>query len=295
MSDSHSGWCPPPGFLDAIDQLVIGAGGFASELLRHHSGSEKKPADGQRVTAADLAVDGLLRRELIALAPTSSGFSEEGGSFGSTSSVGTGVRLFWVIDPVDGTRPALLGGPFAVSVALIVSNDAKPLAWIGWTYVPAMARLYRGHLSGENREASLNGRPLMAGSWSDLHGRYLAIHSRGAGPFTQHRTLKLWNPGSTAVQVVLLTETAADAAGALLTRCRVYDIAGALPVALAAGLTCYEVRGQDVFEPIPLRELMLLVRDHPGAPIPEMLVTSPRSREAWERSSANAGGVAGDH
>src|SRR5438128_2239298 len=102
-----------PEVLHQIDHLVVGCGGFVKELISYTAGaSELKDDGGQRLSAADRLVDQLLRERLLALVPGSSGYSEEGGAFGER---GEG-RVRWLIDPVDGTRPATLGGAFAVCV-----------------------------------------------------------------------------------------------------------------------------------------------------------------------------------
>src|SRR5687768_5836748 len=147
--------------LAAIDRLMVGAGGFVRELLTYTSGESTLKGDtGQRLSAADAAVDLLLRERLLALFPGSSGYSEEGGEFGSPATAGLRVR--WSLDPLDGTRPALLGGAYAVCAGALVLDDDRPLAALGWVYVPNLRTLYRGIVAPGSTECLANDRPVRA-------------------------------------------------------------------------------------------------------------------------------------
>src|SRR5437870_856040 len=101
-----------PETLQQIDHLVVGCGGFVKELLLHTSGeSTTKGESDERLSAADRLVDRLLREHLMHLVPGSSGYSEEGGEFGRRGEPSR-LRVSWLLDPLDGTRPATLGGAF---------------------------------------------------------------------------------------------------------------------------------------------------------------------------------------
>ena len=83
-------------------------------------------------------MDRLLREQLAAVAPASGGYSEEGGWFGRRD-----APLRWLVDPVDGTRAATLGGGFAVSVGALIEETGRPAAAAGWVYVPTLFALFR--------------------------------------------------------------------------------------------------------------------------------------------------------
>lgn len=230
-----------PEALAAIDQLAVGSGGFVRELLTFTSGESRLKADsGQRLSAADAAVDQLLRERLLALFPTSSGFSEEGGEFGRA---GGGLRLRWSVDPLDGTRPALLGGAYAISLGVLVLAGDRPVAAAGWVYVPNLRALYRGMVGEGFAECLLNGRPVQAPEIEpERYGHhYLAVGSDWSrapvtGPF------KLSAPGATAVHLTQLVHPDSDLAAAVLSRYKSYDAIGGLVIATAGGCEVHLVQ-----------------------------------------------------
>lgn len=225
--------------IQEIDHLVVGVGGLVHELIRFTAGaSSVKDAAGQRLTVADTLADRLLRESLLQLCPGSSGYSEEGGAFGRD---GGESRLHWQVDPVDGTRPATLGGAFAVSIGALVLDGGLPVAAAGWVYLPTLSALYRAFLAPGFSDCRLNDQPVTAEpvSPTDLTSRYLAVgsdwHRLGAGghPF------KLSAPGATAVHLTQLVHPASDVAATVLTRYKPYDAAGGLVVAAAGGCELY--------------------------------------------------------
>ncbi|HSG34558.1 MAG TPA: inositol monophosphatase family protein, partial [Sphingomonadaceae bacterium] len=64
---------------------------------------EKTP--GSPVCAADIEVDGFLRRELLALLPSAGWLSEESADHPERLAKG----LCWLVDPIDGTRDFIRG------------------------------------------------------------------------------------------------------------------------------------------------------------------------------------------
>lgn len=85
---------------------------------------------GNPVSAADMAVDAFLKRELMALLPSAGWLSEET----ADAPERLGNRLIWLVDPIDGTRDFIRGrSGWAVSVALI--SEGRPL--IGMMSAPA--------------------------------------------------------------------------------------------------------------------------------------------------------------
>ena len=226
----------PPEVLAQIDELIVGCGGFIREILTFTAGhSSVKDEAGQRVSAADLWVDQLLRDNLTRLIPGSSGYSEEIGPFGTRAE---GLHVRWMLDPLDGTRPALLGGAFAVSAAAVVLDGAQVRAAVGWVYVPTLTALYRGILAPGYAESLRNGEPAAVESGltaADLRNRYLAVNSDWQTSQVPGCPLKLYAPGATAVHLTQLVQPRSDVGAVFLSRYHPYDAAGGLVLAVAGG------------------------------------------------------------
>jgi fructose-1,6-bisphosphatase/inositol monophosphatase family enzyme len=229
-----------PAQLARLDHLVVGCGGFVKELITYTAGaSHVKDRSGERLSAADVMVDELLRAPLLELVPGSGGYSEEGGWFGEPW--GSAVR--WLVDPVDGTRPATLGGAFGVSVAALVMEGGAPVAALGWVYVPTLSALYWGGVAGERRACLLNGEPVQveAVAPAELPNRYLAVSSNWQSGWLSGGSLKLSAPGATSVHLTRLAQPGSDVAAAALTRYRAHDAAAGLAVALGGGAAIYRL------------------------------------------------------
>jgi fructose-1,6-bisphosphatase/inositol monophosphatase family enzyme len=228
----------------AIDRLLVGCGGFVKELIVYTGGESRvKDSTGQRLSAADELVDRLLREQLEAVAPASGGYSEEGGWFGRRD-----APLRWLVDPVDGTRAATLGGVFAVSVGALIEQAGRPAAAAGWVYVPTLATLFRGVIvpsaAGLRGECLRNGQPAAVETWSpgtDLGHRYLAVSSNWRSAWLGASPLKVSAPGATAVHLAQLVQPGSDVVAAALTRYQAHDAAGGLAVALAGGCALYRL------------------------------------------------------
>ena len=131
------------------------------------------------VTAADIAVDQLLRQRLRAFAPDYGWLSEESADDNSRRT----ARRVWVVDPIDGTRAFIRGQPyFAVSIALL-END-RPISAV--IYNPATDELFEARAGGP---ALLNGIAVRVSAKSELQdARMLAAK----GLFQHKRWTKPW-------------------------------------------------------------------------------------------------------
>jgi 3'(2'), 5'-bisphosphate nucleotidase len=93
-------------------------------------------SDGSPVTAADLAADEVIRRELAQHLPTVAVITEE-----SCPAPAAKAERFILVDPLDGTREFIKGSTeFTVNIALI--EHGKPVA--GAVHAPALGLLYVG-------------------------------------------------------------------------------------------------------------------------------------------------------
>jgi fructose-1,6-bisphosphatase/inositol monophosphatase family enzyme len=273
-----------PEILARIDHLMVGCGGFVKELVSYTAGaSTVKDSSGQRLSAADELVDGLLRDHLMVLVPHSSGFSEESGAFGGRT---PGLRVRWLLDPVDGTRPATLGGAFGVCAGGLILDEDTPVAMIGWVYVPTLSALYRGIVAPSFTECLLNGAPTQAETGltaGDLRNRYIAVSSDWtsiASTGSVAWPLKLSAPGATAVHLTQLVHPGSDVIAAALTRYRAYDAAAGLAVAAAGGCAVYPLDGAGGLSQVPVDPLSFLQEAdrQPDQFAPRVLVSTPDLR-----------------
>jgi myo-inositol-1(or 4)-monophosphatase len=128
---------------------------------------------GSPVSAADIAVDEMLRARLMAAASGIAWLSEE-----SPEDPARHVaRRVWVIDPIDGTR-AYIAGRTDWSVAAALVEDGRPVA--AAVFAPAEQAFYFA-LAGHG--ATLDGTPIAASSGESLDG------ARIAGPKSWHDRL----------------------------------------------------------------------------------------------------------
>ncbi len=121
---SDPGADPDPGALLALaTDLARRAGALALQMREGVTAAGTKSSPTDVVTAADRAVERLLRDALREARPDDAVLGEEGG--GSVG--GSGLR--WVVDPIDGTVNYLYGLPqWAVSIA--VERDGEVLVGV---------------------------------------------------------------------------------------------------------------------------------------------------------------------
>lgn len=99
----------------------------------------RRKDDETPVTAADEAAETLILGALNTLTPHIPVVSEEAAAAGEIPDVGDG--LFWLVDPLDGTREFLSqNDEFTVNIALI--QDGEPIA--GVVHAPAIGMTWAG-------------------------------------------------------------------------------------------------------------------------------------------------------
>jgi myo-inositol-1(or 4)-monophosphatase len=151
----------PAGDAAALRQVAERVAGEAAAHLRALSPSARaevstKSSPTDLVTAADTAVEAMLRRRLAELRPGDAVVGEEAG--GTEGASGT----TWVVDPIDGTVNFRNGLPwYAVSVAAV--RDGTSVA--GAVAEPAAGRLWSAAIGAG---ATCDGRPLRASSRTDV-------------------------------------------------------------------------------------------------------------------------------
>ncbi len=189
---------------------------------------EKEP--GSPVCAADIQVDGFLRRELGRLLPAAGWLSEE-----TADDLGRlKKRLLWLVDPVDGTRDFLRGKPgWCVSVALIC--EGRPL--IGMLNAPARQEKWVG-VAGQG--ALLNGHKLQASQREDFPGARVPANSLQK---VDRILTMVEQPNSIALRIAMVADDRADLL-ATLRWSNEWDIGAAALIAREAGARVTDAFGQ---------------------------------------------------
>lgn len=109
------------------------------------------------VSQADVRTEELIRADLAAAFPHDAFLGEETGADGLD-----GADAIWVVDPIDGTQPFVLGLPtWCVSVALVTGGEIV----LGFLTCPALDESFEARLGVG---ATLNGAPLRVREASTL-------------------------------------------------------------------------------------------------------------------------------
>ncbi|MFH1680415.1 MAG: inositol monophosphatase family protein [Candidatus Eisenbacteria bacterium] len=191
--------------------------------------SADRKADGTLVTAADRWADETLGARVRRAFPGHQVLSEEG------DAVFHGGEWCWVIDPLDGTTNFARGIPvWAVSLGLL--HRGTPV--YGHVRVPPLARLFEGTWRedadlGEMNGSSMNDRPIRTSPDEPDQTRFFTICSRSTSVLRRPFPCKIRMLGSAAHN--FLTVACGAALGGVEATPKVWDLAGAWPILLAAG------------------------------------------------------------
>jgi myo-inositol-1(or 4)-monophosphatase len=159
---SNDGDLTPAAAAEALAAAALEAGKLALSMRAGVKSWKKGPSSP--VSEADIAADNFLRERLLALAPSYGWLSEETADRPDRLT----RRRVWVVDPIDGTRTYLAGGPdWSVAAALV--EDGRPLA--AALYAPASEELFvASHAGGATR----NGRRIEASHVRSLSNARIA-------------------------------------------------------------------------------------------------------------------------
>lgn len=205
-------------------------------------------SDGTRVTAVDVAISENIFRELAAQFPTDQFFSEELTHDGQPLPVT--ARFSWVLDPIDGTNNFALGIPHC-AIGLALLENGQPV--YGAVYDLAGRQLIHGGpgfgVFCDERPGRMQAGPLTAKSMIGFHSPYDKRYAPHAAVLAEN--FKLRGLGSSTLHLAYVAAGLIDAV--VDHNVKVWDIAAAVPLVLAAG-------GQVDYvttAPFPLREFDL--------------------------------------
>jgi myo-inositol-1(or 4)-monophosphatase len=195
--------------------------------------------DGTRVTAVDVAISEAIFRELAREFPDDHYFSEE---LAETDTVLPLTQRFaWVLDPIDGTNNYATGIPYcAISLALL--ENGRPV--YGLVYDMARRVLIHGGpgfgvWDGE-RVARVKANPPDAQSLLGFHSPYDKEFARHASVLVQN--FKIRGLGSSTLHLAYVAVGLLD--GTVDHNVRIWDIAAAVPLCLAAGGEVHFLNGE---------------------------------------------------
>lgn len=196
----------------------------AGEIALHYFNiaEARLKADRSIVTEADIQIETLLRKRIVAAYPEHGIIGEEQGG----ASIDT--EYLWAIDPIDGTSGFVQGLPvWGISIGLLRYGDPV----LGCFYLPLISEWYEVDLEGP---ATFNGHPLRVTS-----GALLDSESWICVPSNSHRRYTIDFPGKVrslgSVAAYLCYVARGTAAGALVGRAAIWDIAAGLAILRRAG------------------------------------------------------------
>ena len=182
------------------------------------------------VSAADIAVDNFLRRELGALLPSAGWLSEETADAPERLAGG----LIWLVDPIDGTRDFIGGrSGWAVSVALI--SAGRPL--LGMLDAPARGEFWHAE-AGQG--SWRNGERLVASQRDALPGARVPADGLAA---VDADLVLVDKPNSIALRIAMVAADEADLLATLRWGWE-WDIGAAALIAREAGAAVTDAFGQ---------------------------------------------------
>ncbi|MBW8782557.1 MAG: inositol monophosphatase [Verrucomicrobia bacterium] len=231
---------PSPDLLSRIEagkRAVLGQ----TELMHREFGRVQSSwkYDGTRVTAVDVAISEAIFRELSREFPDDHYFSEE---LAETDTVMPLTQRFaWVLDPIDGTNNYATGIPYcAISLALL--ENGVPV--YGLVYDMARRVLIHGGpgfgVWDGDRVARVKATPPDAQSLLGFHSPYDKEFARHASVLVQN--FKIRGLGSSTLHLAYVAVGLLD--GTVDHNVRIWDIAAAVPLCLAAGGEVHFLNGE---------------------------------------------------
>ena len=163
--------------LETCVEIAREAGQLTLEWYRGSAFSIDHKHDGSPVTAADLAVETLMRERLNDAFPNDSLLGEE-----QPDTSGTSGRT-WVIDPIDGTKAFMRGVPLFANLLALVDEHGPA---VGVINLPALGETI---WAGRGLGAFHNGEPCRVNDHEGLAGAFVCTSGFGYWPDAALRVL----------------------------------------------------------------------------------------------------------
>ena len=226
--------------LEQVNGIARGAGELVMAVYRSDFSARRKD-DASPVTEADERAEAFILAALRTLTPDIPVVAEEEVAAGRTPQV---ARVFWLVDPLDGTKEFInRNDEFTVNVAL-VENGAPTL---GVVYAPALGRLYAGIAGAEAYVEDETGRrPIRCRAVPDEGLTVVASRSHGdldaLDAYLGSRKVASIRGAGSSLKLCLLAAGEADLYPRL-GRTMEWDIAAGHAVLSAAGGTVSDLSG----------------------------------------------------
>lgn len=162
----------PDADLALLTDAARAAGRMALGYFRKPLETWDKPGDAGPVSAADFAVDRMLRETLTAARPGTGWLSEET----PDDPVRLDAREVFIVDPIDATR-AFIAGETAWAHSLALARDGRIISAV--VYLPATDLLYAATAGSP---ATLNGQPIRVAPERAVAGARLLSPARYLKP-----------------------------------------------------------------------------------------------------------------
>jgi len=233
----------------AVREVIRRCGLKAESMASHGSFEVMEKGHQDYVTTIDTALDAELFATFSNLFATDGVITEE--NTRSRQQFHAHYSRLWCIDPLDGTEDFIYGNRnYAVMVGLL--EDYKPRA--GWIYAPGRDRLYFGGVNwglfqtlGDRDPVPL---PVAAPQLDPSPLRMMIGHRDktryGAAIAQTFPNIQFQFMGSFGLKVLEVILGNADVYLYLNRRVKVWDTAGPLALAQAAGLTCCSLEGEPI-------------------------------------------------
>jgi myo-inositol-1(or 4)-monophosphatase len=226
--------------VSALPRVARAAAAKALAMQADAAAARTLKGDQDWLTAADGAVEALIRAAVAEAFPRDAVLGEEAGLAGDASGP------LWIVDPIDGTANYARGARhWCVSVAL--AEDGLALA--GAVVAPALGEVW---LARRGRGARLNGRPLSAAATTDLRHAIVEVGWSPRRPFAAWQALAarlnaagaaLRLGGSGALGLCHVAAGRTDGYAEL--HINSWDAAAALLIAAEAGARVSDILGGD--------------------------------------------------